>query len=80
MERGLLAPLSQNEEQALRRVAHGIAKPKHLRAASIVRLKRLSLVEEQDGRIRLTDLGVQRFADGQAAQPAAGGQAAALAD
>ena len=71
MERGLLAPLSQNEEQALRRVAHGIAKPKHLRAASIVRLKRLSLVEEQDGRIRLTDLGAQRCA---------GGQAAALAD
>jgi hypothetical protein len=71
MERGLLAPLSPNEEQALRRVAHGISKPKHLRDVAIVRLKRLSLVEEQDGRIRLTDLGAQRCA---------GGQAAALAD
>lgn len=70
MERGLLAPLSPNEEKALRRVANGIAKPKHLRDSSIARLKRLSLVEEQDGRIRLTDLGAQRFASGQAAQSA----------
>jgi hypothetical protein len=80
MERGLLAPLSPNEEKALRRVAHGISKPKHLRDASIVRLKRLSLVEERDGHIRLTDLGVQRLAGGQAVALAAGGQAAALAD
>ena len=80
MERGLLAPLSPNEEKALRRVAHGISEPKHLRDVAIVRLKRLSLVEEQDGRIRLTDLGVQRFAGGQAAAPAPGGQAAARAD
>ena len=69
MERGLLAPLSPNEEKALRRVAHGISKPKHLRDASITRLKRLALVVEQDGRIRLTELGVQRFAGGQAAEP-----------
>jgi hypothetical protein len=71
MERGLLAPLSPNEEQALRRVAHGISKPKHLHDASIARLKRLALVEEQDGRIRLTELGVQRFADVRVAAPAA---------
>ena len=71
MERGLLAPLSSNEEKALRRVAHGISKPKHLRDASIVRLKRLALVEEQDGRIRLTELGAQRFAGGQTVAPAA---------
>lgn len=69
MERGLLAPLSPNEEKALRRVAHGISKPKHLRDASIVRLKRLALVEEQEGRIRLTSLGAQRFADGRAVMP-----------
>ena len=73
MERGLLAPLSPNEEKALRRVAHGISKPKHLRAASVVRLKRLALVEEQDGLIRLTELGAKRFAvcqtSGRAAAP-----------
>jgi hypothetical protein len=60
MERGLLASLSPIEESALRRVAHGISKPKHLRGASVERLKRLALVEEQEGRIRLTPLGAQR--------------------
>lgn len=62
MERGLLAPLSPNEEKALRRVAHGISKPKHLRDSSVERLKMLALVEEQNGRIHLTQLGAQRFA------------------
>ena len=71
MERGLLAPLSPSEEKALRRVAHGISKPKHLRDTSIARLKRLALVEELEGRIRLTELGVQRFAVGRAVAPAA---------
>ena len=61
MERGLLAPLSPNEQTALRRVAHGISKPKHLRAASVARLKRLALVEESGGRIRLTPLGQARW-------------------
>jgi hypothetical protein len=60
MERGLLAPLSPNEQTALRRVANGITKPKHLRSSSVERLKRLALVEESDGRIRLTTLGQQR--------------------
>lgn len=62
MERGLLAPLSPNEESALRRVANGISKPKHLHAELVARLKRLALVEEHDGRIRLTTLGAQRCA------------------
>ena len=60
MERGLLAPLSPNEQTALRRVASGISKPKHLRAASVARLKLLALVEECEGRIRLTPLGATR--------------------
>lgn len=61
MERGLLAPLSPNEQTALQRVANGITKPQHLRSSSVERLKRLALVEESDGRIRLTALGQQRF-------------------
>jgi hypothetical protein len=60
MERGLLAPLSPNEQTALRRVANGISKPKHLRSTSLQRLKMLALVEEHEGRIRLTALGQQR--------------------
>jgi hypothetical protein len=61
MERGLLAPLSPNEHAALRRVAGGISKPKHLRPSSVARLKRLALVEENEGRIRLTALGKERW-------------------
>ena len=60
MERGLLAPLSPNEQTALRRVASGISKPKHLSAVSVARLKMLALVEEREGRIRLTELGATR--------------------
>jgi hypothetical protein len=60
MERGLLAPLSPNEQAALRQVANGISKPKHLRATSLNRLKLLALVEEYEGRIRLTPLGTKR--------------------
>lgn len=60
MERGLIAPLSPNEQTALRRVAHGISMPIHLRSTSVARLKRLALVEESEGCIRLTALGQQR--------------------
>ncbi|MBS0546920.1 MAG: hypothetical protein JSR24_04170 [Proteobacteria bacterium] len=62
MERGLLVPLSPNEEQALRRVANGVSKPKHLQGAPVERLKLLALIEETEGRIHLTALGAQRFA------------------
>ena len=60
VERGLRAPLSPNEQTALRRVANGISKPKHLRSTSLQRLKMLALVEEHEGRVRLTALGEQR--------------------
>jgi hypothetical protein len=60
MKRGLLAPLSPYEQTALRRVANGISKPDELRVTAVARLKRLALVEERDGRIRLTPLGTER--------------------
>jgi len=62
MKRGLIAPLSPNEEKALRRVAHGIALPTQPRDAAVERLFRLALVEEMDGGLHLTELGAQRFA------------------
>jgi hypothetical protein len=70
VERGLLAPLSPNEQTALRRVANGISKPEHLSAASITRLKLLALVEEHDGRIRLTPLGTRRWRADTGPEPA----------
>ena len=69
MERGLLAPLSPNEESALRQVANGISRPQQLRAASVARLKHLALVEERDGRVRLTSLGAKRYATANSTVP-----------
>lgn len=57
MDRGLRAPLSPNEEIALRRVAYGsfdIATP-HLQ-----RLFRLALIEPNGSGVRLTAAGAQR--------------------
>ncbi len=68
MTRGLLAPLSPNEQTALSKVAKGISDFGKLRPTSIERLKRLALVEECEGSLRLTALGVQRH---QADYPAA---------
>lgn len=62
-KRGLLAPLSPNEQTALRRVANGISMAEHLRETSVARLKLLALVEEEEGVIRLTPLGRQRCLD-----------------
>lgn len=50
-DRGLLAPLSPNEEVTLRRVAIGIATPARLSERD---LKALSLIEEHGGGLRLT--------------------------
>ena len=62
MARGLLAPLSPNEEVTLRRVALGGANANDLRATELARLIRLTLVEDRDGRPVLTDTGRQRYA------------------
>jgi hypothetical protein len=61
MTRGSLAPLSANEEVTLRRVALGIAKAANLSELDIKRLRALSLIEENDGSLRLTPTGRERY-------------------
>ena len=61
MPRTLLAQLSPKEETTLRLIAHGITKPKYLRAADVSRLRNFGFAETVDGEARLTPLGVQRF-------------------
>jgi hypothetical protein len=56
--RGLLAPLSPNEEVALRRVAMGSTK---LPAQHLKHLEQLKLIEAHKGGYRLTPLGRQRY-------------------
>jgi hypothetical protein len=60
-DRGLLAPLSPNEEVTLRRVALGVAKPARLSERDLERLKALSLIEEHGGGLRLTPTGRERY-------------------
>jgi hypothetical protein len=57
--RGLLAQLSPNEENSLRRIARG---DQDLPESHIHKLKRLDLVEEIDGSVALTDVGTKRHA------------------
>ena len=60
--RGILAPLSPHEEITLRRIALGFGARSHLPAQHARRLEQLGLVEEADGVLRLTELGLQRYA------------------
>ncbi|HEX9556188.1 MAG TPA: hypothetical protein VF991_06810 [Reyranella sp.] len=59
MERGLRAPLSPNEEVALRRIATGVAQPS---GREIERLKQLGLVESADEALCLSETGRERYA------------------
>lgn len=59
--RGILAPLSPNEEITLRRIALGFGVRDGRATQHVRRLKQLSLIEEQDGALRLTELGLQRY-------------------
>lgn len=60
--RGIFAPLSPHEEITLRRVALGFGWPDHLPSQHIRRLEQLALIEEANGALRLTELGLQRYA------------------
>lgn len=62
MTRSLDAPLSPHEEATLRQVANGITTAKHLPAGHVRRLKHLALVEDDGGRLKLTTVGLQRYA------------------
>jgi hypothetical protein len=60
MDRGLVAPLSPNEEIALRRVAHGSV---DVSARHANRLIKLALIAADDSGLRLTEIGRRRLRD-----------------
>ena len=61
MSRSEQMPLSQNEEVTLRRVAHGQSDVAHLRAADLVRLRSLELIDGAPQAPTLTAAGKARF-------------------
>ena len=60
--RGILAPLSPNEEITLRRIALGFGARDRLTPRHVQRLLQLALIAEANGELRLTELGLQRYA------------------
>ena len=61
MPRSLDAPLSHTEEVALRRIALGRPPLQELAPRDVMRLKTLSLVEDENGVLKLTEIGRQRY-------------------
>jgi hypothetical protein len=59
--RGLLAPLSPNEELTLRRVASGSFDGLELGQRDVGRLQQLGLIEIEDHTLHLTRLGQERL-------------------
>jgi hypothetical protein len=60
-ERGLKAPLSPHESATFRRIALGISEAKLLPLRDVDYLIRLRLVDENEGRLRLTAFGRERY-------------------
>ena len=58
MAPGLFAALDSEEEVALRRVAYGLSKPRQHFTPDLTRLRALALIDEYDGELQLTALGL----------------------
>ena len=61
MARGLKAPFSPHEAGTFRRIALGNAEARLFPAQDVAYLIRLGLVDEKEGRLRLTALGRERY-------------------
>jgi predicted transcriptional regulator len=68
MKQAVIIPLSRQEEDTLRLIAHGISSTKHLRPDDVDQLAKLRLVEQQDAKVTLSDLGQVRLAQTQEKQ------------
>jgi len=58
MAHGLFAPLQREEENTLRRIAYGSARPHQHFTPDVSRLRTLALVDEFEGLLQLTPLGL----------------------
>jgi predicted transcriptional regulator len=65
MKQSVIIPLSQQEEDTLRLIAHGLSNAKHLPAEDLAQLARLRLIEQHGGKVALSDLGQLRLAQSQ---------------
>ena len=62
MKGSVIIPLSRDEEDTMRLIAHGIADTRLLRARDVDQLSKLRLAEQNDGIVTLTEFGRVRLA------------------
>jgi hypothetical protein len=68
MKHSVIIPLSRQEEDTLRLIAHGISSTRHLRADDLDQLARLRLIDRRGGKAALSELGQRRLAQSQEEQ------------
>ena len=68
IKHSVIIPLSRQEEDTLRLVAHGISSTRHLRPDDLDQLVKLRLIDRLDGKVTLSDLGQVRMAQSQEEQ------------
>ena len=68
MKHAVIIPLSRQEEDTLRLVAHGISSTRHLSTDDLDQLAKLQLIDRLGGKVALTELGQLRLAQSQEKQ------------
>ncbi len=68
MKHSVIIPLSRQEEDTLRLIAHGISSTKHLPSDDLNQLVRLRLIDRLAGKVALSELGQLRLAQSQEEQ------------
>ena len=68
MKHSVIIPLSRQEEDTLRLIAHGISSTRHLRPDDLDQLARLRLIDRLAGKVTLSELGQLRLAQSQEEQ------------
>ena len=68
MKHSVIIPLSRQEEDTLRLIAHGMSSTRHLSPDDLDQLAKLRLVDRLDGKVALSGLGKLRLAQSQEEQ------------
>ena len=68
MKHSVIIPLSRQEEDTLRLIAHGISSARQLRPDDLDQLARLRLIDRRGGKVALSELGQLRLAQSQEEQ------------
>jgi hypothetical protein len=68
MKHSVIIPLSRQEEDTMRLIAHGISSTRHLRLDDLDQLAQLRLIDRHGAKVALSELGQVRLAQSQGEQ------------